>query len=294
MLFFRNAECAIKEQISLSGPREDVSLSASADGSGLDPNDNQSSLVNVTSTFKSEHCNEDDLDENHSLLPEVTLVTTHENNGIAVNLNTLSEPSTGQPQNCHPSLSQSPSPCLREVTDPETSRKFLVPRTKLKTLMLNSPSFVSQAEELFDLQIEPNSMLPASNEEDLDAAYTKLLLDCAKEVMEFRSLQLSQACLPLPRSYKAHPRNTLSLDRFLAEMCNGIEDLKRYLSPATDMLFSDTLNLLIDRDLRFKSATWEVGWRNAFSQDEVEQVIGEIDKLVLEKFIEEVVVDFMS
>lgn len=290
----RVTECAIKEQISLSGPQEDVSLSASEDGSGPDPNDNQSSLINVSSTFISEHCNEDDLDENHSLLPEVTLVTTHENNGIAVNLNTLREPTTGQRQNSHPSLSQSPSSCLREVTNPETSRKFLVPRTKLKTLMLNSPSFVSQAEELFDLQIEPNSMLHASNEEDLDAAYTELLLDCAKEVMEFRSLQLSQACLPLPRSYKAHPRNTISLDRFLVEICNGIEDLKRYLSPATDMLFSDTLHLLIDRDLRFKSATWEIGWRNAFSQDEVEQVIGEVDKLVLEKFIEEVVVDFMS
>lgn len=224
----------------------------------------------VTSVSITERCN------------EVTLITTHEN-GVAVHLNTVDiAPLSIQFED---SMESSIEP------DFETCRKSIDPRKKLKGLLLRSPSFVTHAEDLFGLQV--NISDETDEDPDDDVATNKLLLDCANEVMQLRSLQFSQTCLPLSRMYTVTNPRSLSIDQLLEEICDGIGDLRCYLRPDDEHFSSDNLYLLLDQDLKFKSGTWEIGWKSAFSQEEAEKVICDIDKVVLGKLIEEVLVDFM-
>ncbi|XP_021862316.2 uncharacterized protein [Spinacia oleracea] len=234
--------------------------------------DSQSCYSEITSVSTSEYCNVDQLSETQSTLHEVTLITTHEN-GVAVH--------------------HSPSQERTKSLDDETSRQCLTPRTKLKALLQSNSLFMIHVEELFNIQLNPDSVPCMVDDNDQDSESTLLLIDCAKEVLELKSSQFLKARLPLPWVYATKTQSFLSLDRLLEEVCNEIEDLRLYSNPVSDDLPSDDIYDLLDRDLKCKSGTWGVGWRSMFTLDEVEQVIGEVDKFVLNKLIEEVVLDFM-
>lgn len=244
--------------------------------------DNQSSYSEITSVSTSECCNVDQLDETQSPLHEVTLITTHEN-GIAVHHDTNQE------------VTKSPENGLESPRKPddETSGQCLNPHMKLKALLLSNSLFNTHVEELFNIQINPDSTPILVDESDQDLENTRLLIDCANEVLELKSSHFLLAYVPLPRTYTTKSRELVTLDCLMEEVCNAIEHLRCYLRPKNDEFPSDDLYDLQDRDLRFKSGTWAVGWRSMCTQEEVEQVIGEIDKFVLGKLIEEVLRDFM-
>ncbi|XP_021723637.1 uncharacterized protein LOC110691010 isoform X2 [Chenopodium quinoa] len=241
--------------------------------------DNQSSYSEITSVSTSEYCNVDQLSEAQSTLHEVTLITTHEN-GIAVHHETNQEGTK--------SLKNSV-----ESTDNKALRPCLTPRMKLKALLLNNSSFVSHIEELFNIQVNPESVPCMIDDNDQDSESSQILVDCANELLELKSSQFLQTCLPLPRIYTTKLQSYFSLDWLLEEVCNGIESLRFYSRPVNDEFPFDDLYVILDRDLEFKSITWEVGWKSMFTLNEVEQVIGEVDKFILGNLIQEVVSDFM-
>ncbi|KAL2929152.1 Pyrroline-5-carboxylate reductase 2 [Bienertia sinuspersici] len=245
--------------------------------------DNQSSHSEITSVSTGECCIVDQLDETKSPVHEVTLITTHEN-GVAVHHDTNQE-EIKTPNN---SIASSEKP------DNETLIQCLTPRIKLKAFLLSNSSFVNHLDELFNIQVNPGLVPFVVYDNDHDYESAQVLIDCANEVLEIKSLQFSKPCLPLPRMYTTKSQSFCSLDWLLEEVCNEIEELRCYWRLAGDDNFpSDNLYILIDQDLRRKGEAWGVGWRHMFTQDEVEEVIGEIDKFVLGKLIEEVLSDFM-
>ena len=226
-------------------------------------------------------CSVDQLGETQSPVNEVTLSTTHEN-GIAVHHN-MNRKGVKNLKN---------SIASPRKTDDKNLIQCHTPKTKLNALLLSNSLFVSHFEERFNVQVYPH-LFPSVIDNDQELRSSRLLLDCADEILELKSEQLSLACLPLPPSYITNTGSSLSLDRLLEDVWSGIDDLRGYLRAVTDELPSDNLYLILDRDLRYKSGVWGVGWRSMYTQDEVEVVVSEIDRFVLNKLIEEVLVDLM-
>ncbi|KAH9614359.1 hypothetical protein KSS87_004111 [Heliosperma pusillum] len=223
--------------------------------------DSHSCYSEITSVSTSEH---------YSPVCEVTLVTTHEN-GLPVH-SLINKP---------PSFPHENEPASSKESHPSS-------RTKLQTLLLSDASFLSNLEEVFDLQLFPNSA-------PYDVGRDRILIDYAKEVMKHKSSEYAHPFLPQTWIYTKKTRNLPSLDQLLEDIKNGIEDLKCYHESASNNTFSsDYLYLKLERDLRFKSGIWEIGWRKLFSQDEIELVIREIDKLIVGNLIEEVILDLMA
>lgn len=229
---------------------------------------NKSARSEITSVSTSEYCSVDQLGETQSTLNEVTLSTTHENR-IAVDHN-----------------------MNRKATQSLKSGIESPKKTKLNAMLLSNSLFVCHLEERFNVQVYPD-FVPCVIDDDQELENSRLLLDCANEILELKSQELSQACLPFPPSYITNTGSSLCLDRLVEEVCSGIADLRGYLRAVTDESPSDNLYLILDRDLRYKSGVWGVGWRSMYTQNVVELVVGDIDRFVLNKLIEEILVDLM-
>ncbi|KAL9242354.1 hypothetical protein vseg_016363 [Gypsophila vaccaria] len=237
-------------------PISDVAL-AGAHEHGSVHDDSHSCYSEINSVSTSEH---------YSPVCEVTLVTTHEN-GVPV------DSLGGKPPS---------SPC---ESKPEPSKESL--RTQLQTLLLSSLSILNNPEDLFDMQLFTD-LVP------FDVGRDRFLIDYANEVIRLRSSDISPYYLPQKPFHTKETRNLPPFDRLLEDIGNGLEDLKRYhRSDSDDTFCSDNLYLILDRDLRFKNGVWETGWRTMFSRDEFEAVVRQVDRIILGKLIEEVVLDFM-
>ncbi|KAL5572644.1 hypothetical protein UlMin_022241 [Ulmus minor] len=161
----------------------------------------------------------------------------------------------------------------------------------LRIALLNSPSFLSHAEELFDLNTNSSSILPTSFVDDFWASGTRLFLDCANELLERKSFQYSQTVHPPLSASVGKSGLCISLKVLVEETCNGIETITNDSKLAVQNLSVDSLYEMLERDLMSKgmvNAIWDCGWRTGFSFDEAEQVVNEVEKLVLTGLIEEV------
>ncbi|GAB4852597.1 hypothetical protein Ancab_016811 [Ancistrocladus abbreviatus] len=175
--------------------------------------------------------------------------------------------------------------------DHVTPTEGLTVTSKLKALLLSSPLFMNRAEELFYLKAKQDLVAPTTIDGEPNVAGSRVLLECAVELMELKSSQYVQTHMPLLQNYRTGPKNYIYLDQLLEEICEGTEALRCYSEPGCETLPNDSLSVLLGRDLRYTgmaSGTWDIGWRNAFSLHEVEEIVGEVDKLVLAGLIDEV------
>ncbi|KAK9706007.1 hypothetical protein RND81_07G098300 [Saponaria officinalis] len=219
--------------------------------------DSHSCYSEITSVSTSEH---------YSPVCEVTLVTTHEN-GVPVD-----------------SLGEK-SPSFTRENKSEPMKESL--RTQLQTLLLSNVSIPNNSEDLFEFQLFADLV-------QYDVGRDRLLIDYANEVVRLNSLEMSQPYLLQKPSITKETRDLRSVDRLLEEIGNGIEELKRYHGSDSDDTFcSDSLYRILNRDLNLKNGVWEIGWRKTFSRDEFEQVVREVDRFILGKLMEEVVLDFI-
>ncbi|XP_031107035.1 uncharacterized protein LOC116011774 [Ipomoea triloba] len=161
-----------------------------------------------------------------------------------------------------------------------------------RSLLLSSASFLSQAEELFGTDAwQPAA---ASFKHENGMAETKLLLDCACELLNNKKAQCTVSFDPLSSKPVRRSRVGISLDVLVSEICEAIESLGRYKDPA-GALGVDTLCSLTKKYEWCKgvvSGTWDLGWSKGFSSDEVEKVIGDIEKHLLCGIIEDTIADF--
>lgn len=165
-----------------------------------------------------------------------------------------------------------------------------------RKLLLDSSSFLCHAEELFDTRAYQPVVSHKRGLHSDGAADTKLLLECAKELLEKKSLQYSVAIHPLPHICIKKTKICISLDRLVNEICDGIEYLRSYCKLADETILVDTLSTVLQKDMWCKGAVngaWEFGWRNGFTLDEVDQVVIDIEQTILTGIIDDVLMDMV-
>ncbi|OIS98095.1 PREDICTED: uncharacterized protein LOC109233383 [Nicotiana attenuata] len=165
-------------------------------------------------------------------------------------------------------------------------------RATTRYLLFSSESFLCRSEELFETDAwEPTVWQITSVDHEI--ADSRLLLDCANELLENRRSQCALAVDPLSLKMRKIPT---SFDKLVNEICDGIEVLRSYHKVAGKNLSADALHPLLERDLWCKgvvSSAWDLGWRNGLTNNEVEQVVTDIEKYLLSGFIDDVLTDFM-
>ncbi|KAM4123691.1 hypothetical protein ACB094_01G176100 [Castanea mollissima] len=97
----------------------------------------------------------------------------------------------------------------------------------LKDFLLSSPSFLTHAEEIFDLDV-CTTILQTSCTSDFIEANVRLSLECANELIERKSLQGSQTVHPLLLTHVGNLRVCTSVDKLLEEVCSVVESLRSY------------------------------------------------------------------
>ncbi|XP_030952422.1 uncharacterized protein LOC115975680 [Quercus lobata] len=157
--------------------------------------------------------------------------------------------------------------------------------------LLSSPSFLTHAEELFDLDVCTPTILLTSCTSDFIEANVRLSLECANELIERKSLRGSQTVHPLLLTHEGNLRVCTSVDKLLEEVCSVVESLRRYSKFGGELLPQDSLYSMLERDIScngIENGIWDFSWRYEFSADDAEQVVTEIEKLVFCELIEEV------
>ncbi|KAJ8562490.1 hypothetical protein K7X08_011781 [Anisodus acutangulus] len=162
-------------------------------------------------------------------------------------------------------------------------------------LLFSSESFLSQSEELFETDAwEPT--LWQTTRIDHEIADSTLLLDCANELLENKRSQCALAVDPLSLKAIKMRKNSISFDKLVNEICDGIEVLQSYNKVAGKNLSSYVLYVLLERDLwctGVVGSTWDLGWRTGLTNNEVEQVVTDIEKYLLTGFIDDLLTDFI-
>ncbi|KAK4368402.1 hypothetical protein RND71_012194 [Anisodus tanguticus] len=162
-------------------------------------------------------------------------------------------------------------------------------------LLLSSESFLRQSEELFETDVwEPT--IRQTTSVDHEISNSTLLLDCANELLEIKRSQCALAVDPLSLKAIKMRKISISFDKLLNEICDGIEVLRSYNKVAGKNLSADALYVLLERDLWCKGvvgSTWDLGWRTGLTNNEVEQVVTDIEKYLLTGFIDDLLTDLM-
>lgn len=143
-------------------------------------------------------------------------------------------------------------------------------------------------------------MPQTANLYDVQVADSKLLLDCAKELLEHKSLQCAQGPRPLTHLIVTKPKPLVSLEYLVGEICEGMEDLRSYhkLSSCGERITVDFLQLVLQKDIWGKGVAtggaWDSGWRCGFSAGEIEEAVIEIENAVFNGIMEDLVTDFLG
>lgn len=173
-----------------------------------------------------------------------------------------------------------------QIRQDSTEKEFLKSRATTRHILLSNESFLSRAEELFDTDAwEPTVWKTVSVENEMPNS--TLVLDCANELLENKR---SQSALTISKSPVNISRVSISFDKLLNEICDAIEVLRSHTKVDANILSVDTLYALHERDLSCNgviSTTWDLGWRNAFTLDEVEQIVTDIEKHVVNGIIDD-------
>ncbi|KAH0706850.1 hypothetical protein KY289_011926 [Solanum tuberosum] len=173
-----------------------------------------------------------------------------------------------------------------QICQDSTEKENLKSRVTTQHILLSNESFLSRAEELFDTDAwEPTVWKTISVDNEM--TNSTLVLDCANELLENKR---SQSTLTISKSPVNMSRVSISFDKLLNEICDAIEVLRSHTKVDANILSVDTLYALHERDLSCNgviSTTWDLGWRNAFTLDEVEQIVTDIEKHVVNGIIDD-------
>lgn len=160
------------------------------------------------------------------------------------------------------------------------------------------PSFLSHVEEPFDNfdAFQPIVLQAFTALHDCGIYDSKLLSDCANELLESSSQRHVPSVHPLLQKPVDDSRFCISIDHLMEEACSGIKNLSSYSDLARERFPADTVFAVLERDLWCKglvAGVWDMGWRVGYTADEVQQIVTDMDKLVLDDLIQEVLSDFV-
>ncbi|KAH0464087.1 hypothetical protein IEQ34_006873 [Dendrobium chrysotoxum] len=171
------------------------------------------------------------------------------------------------------------------------------PQKDVKLLLLTSPDFLTEAEELFgfDVQVCRTKSYQNSNFEEFETrnAY-KLLIGCAMELITRKSYQLELLNHPMWGTYQQSSKLLMSLEQLVEDVCNGMKELNGYYRTAD---LKDDLYLRLERDLRckdmFLNASWDFGWISWVCVEEFGTVVEQIGEHIICGIVGEVAFDLL-
>ncbi|XP_059634959.1 uncharacterized protein LOC132277198 [Cornus florida] len=197
----------------------------------------------------------------------------------------------------HESSIQSSEEASCYINRDNTEKKCFRTITNQKDLLLSNLTFLSLAEELFNINANQLALSQTVSVNDSGITDSRLFVDCANELMELKSLQCTRTVRPFLHALMQKSRTCLSLDQLVEEVCNEIENLRSCDKLAGENLPIESFYAVMERDLKTEgvmmSRTWDLGWRDGYTMSEVELVMSNIEKLVLSSLIEEVLADFV-
>ncbi|XP_071911006.1 uncharacterized protein [Coffea arabica] len=165
-----------------------------------------------------------------------------------------------------------------------------------RKLLLDSSSFLCHAEELFETRAYQAAVSHKPGLHSHGTADTKLLLECAKELLEQKSLQYRVAGHPLPHICIKKSKICISLDHLVNEISDGIQYLRSYCKLAGKTIVVDALSTVLQKDMWCKGVVnggWDFGWRNGFTLDEIDQVVIDIEQKILTGIIDDMLMDMV-
>lgn len=167
-----------------------------------------------------------------------------------------------------------------EEVDDRISPCETTAKSTLKALLLSNPAFLNHAKELLDLNLNVLTTPEVYSTVDATDAEAELFLDCANEIVERRSKPFR------------FMRINVSVDQLLDEVCHGVGTLRSYSELAGKTNLTDSLQTTLERDIWHKENTpsgiWDLGWRNEFSGEEMENIVYDLETQILTALVEEV------
>lgn len=166
-------------------------------------------------------------------------------------------------------------------------------RTTSSSTFSRTLSFFTRVEDLFDNidTYQPLVLQILTGLHGCDGTNSKLLMDCAYELLESRRQRNIPSIYPLIQRPLKNPNFCISTDHLMQEIHNAIESLMNYKNRASTVL------ALLEQDLRCigrNVEAWDEGWRDEFTRDEVYEISCDLDKLILGELVAEVLAEFCS
>ncbi|GAA0139250.1 hypothetical protein LIER_00834 [Lithospermum erythrorhizon] len=196
-------------------------------------------------------------------------------------------------QHLYPMCAQSDNSEVGYITSENASHKS---QTTVTSVLLSSTTFLDQAEDLFDTTLDQSVMFEATGLDDDGLLDAKLILACASELLECKCQQWEIFVYPLLQHPKKRPKLSVPFEHLVARICIEIEKFKDNDRLKGDDLLIDYLYAKLKKDIGCNggvAGAWDLGWINAFSWNEVEQVVVDIEEHLLGVIVEDLLSDFL-
>ncbi|GAA0144231.1 hypothetical protein LIER_35893 [Lithospermum erythrorhizon] len=169
-------------------------------------------------------------------------------------------------------------------------------QTTVRSVLSSSISFLNHAEELFDTTACQSLLVEATSLDNDELPDAKLILACATELLECKCQQWELTVYPLLQHPKQRPKISVSFEHLVEKICDELGKLKDNGRLSSDDLHIDYFYAMLRKDLWCNGAVsgaWDLGWMNAFTWDEVEQVVDYIEEELLGRIVEDLVSDLL-
>ncbi|KAF8643688.1 hypothetical protein HU200_066748 [Digitaria exilis] len=163
-------------------------------------------------------------------------------------------------------------------------------------LLLSDKSFLSGAAKLIGIDMyEQQSNQYKGIISKVEMKNHKIYLDTAAEQLERKYHQQNSLCYAGFQGHKCRAPAYLSLEELLRDISSGIRKLNGYSKRDDVGGTKDSLDVKLERDLRFSDASingiWDMGWQGFICTEETECFIRDAGEDILSSLIEEAVLD---
>lgn len=130
-----------------------------------------------------------------------------------------------------------------------------------------------------------------SDFQDSESTNSGLFQDCINEFLEHETRRK----IPLHSTSILASRSCGSEDDFMREIVKEVENLRNYSNFSKESSNGDTVYGFLERDLWSSKmgGTWSSGWKDGCTLDEIEEAVLDLERMVLSKLIDDVLVELV-
>lgn len=129
-----------------------------------------------------------------------------------------------------------------------------------------------------------------SSFQDSEPSSFELFQDCVNELLEHEN---QRHLHPLHQTSVLTSRICISEDQLMREIVNGVENLRNYSKISNE---NSNVSGLLERDLFWSSmgGVWNTGWKDGCTLDEVEEAVLDLEKILLSKLIDDILMELVT